>query len=99
MRQSLSIELHRKALTSSATFSLRIVSYHYDLYYPGETTEGRVTRVDRVIHLYKLHGSTNWRRHGSKGSEVVIRHGSPQDTEFGDVMIYPSPLKVTEMNG
>ena len=79
--------------------TLRTESYHYDLYYPGETTEGRVTRVDRVIHLYKLHGSTNWRRHASKGSEVVIRHGSPRDAEYGDVMIYPSPLKVAEMNG
>lgn len=79
--------------------TLRTESYHYDLYYPGETTEGRVTRVDRVIHLYKLHGSINWCRHGAKGSDVLIRHGRPEDTEYGDVMIYPSPLKVTEMNG
>jgi hypothetical protein len=79
--------------------TLRTESYHYDLYYPGETTEGRVTRVDRVIHLYKLHGSINWRRYGVKGSDVIIRHGRPEDTEFGDVMVYPSPLKVTEMNG
>ena len=27
--------------------TLRTESYHYDLYYPGETTEGRVSRVDR----------------------------------------------------
>jgi hypothetical protein len=79
--------------------TLRTESYHYDLYYPGETTEGRVTRVDRVIHLYKLHGSINWRRHSSKGGDVIVRHGSPADAEYGDVMIYPSPLKVTEMNG
>jgi hypothetical protein len=26
--------------------TLRTESYHYDLYYPGETTEGRVSRVD-----------------------------------------------------
>lgn len=79
--------------------TLRTESYHYDLYYPGETTEGRVTRVDRVIHLYKLHGSINWRRHGVKGSDVIIRYGRPEDAEFGDVMVYPSPLKITEMNG
>jgi hypothetical protein len=79
--------------------TLRTESYHYDLYYPGETTEGRVTRVDRVIHLYKLHGSINWRRHSSKGSDVIVRHGSVGDAEYGDVMIYPSPLKLTEMNG
>jgi hypothetical protein len=79
--------------------TLRTESYHYDLYYPGETTEGRVTRVDRVIHLYKLHGSINWRRHSSKGADVIVRHGSAGDAEYGDVMIYPSPLKLTEMNG
>jgi hypothetical protein len=29
----------------------------------------------------------------------MISHTEPADSEFGDVMIYPSPLKVTEMNG
>jgi hypothetical protein len=79
--------------------TLRTESYHYDLYYPGETTEGRVTRVDRVLHLYKLHGSINWRRRSAGASDVAINHGNPDDSEYGDVMIYPSPLKVTEMNG
>jgi hypothetical protein len=32
-------------------------SYEQDLYFPAETTEGRVHRFDRVLHLYKLHGS------------------------------------------
>jgi len=80
--------------------TLRTESYHYDLYYPGETTEGRVSRVDRVLHLYKLHGSTNWRRRHNGPEDVIISHTTPdQDDEYGDVMIYPSPLKVTEMNG
>jgi hypothetical protein len=80
--------------------TLRTESYHYDLYYPGETTEGRVSRVDRVLHLYKLHGSTNWRRRHDGPEDVIISHTAPnQDDEYGDVMIYPSPLKVTEMNG
>jgi hypothetical protein len=80
--------------------TLRTESYHYDLYFPGETTEGRVSRVDRVLHFYKLHGSINWRRrHTSGADDVVISHTTPEDQEFGDVMIYPSPLKVTEMNG
>lgn len=35
-------------------------AYDHDLYFPGDTTEGRVHRLDRVIHLYKLHGSINW---------------------------------------
>jgi len=79
--------------------TLRTESYHYDLYYPGETTEGRVSRVDRVLHLYKLHGSINWRRRSTAASDVMISHGEPAEAEYGDVMIYPSPLKVTEMNG
>lgn len=36
--------------------------YDLDLHYPGEVTEGRVRRYDKVLHLYKLHGSINWRR-------------------------------------
>jgi hypothetical protein len=79
--------------------SLRTESYHYDLYYPGETTEGRVSRVDRVLHFYKLHGSINWRRKRAGPDDIVINNGAPSEDEFGDVMIYPSPLKVTEMNG
>jgi len=79
--------------------TLRTESYHYDLYYPGETTEGRVSRVDRVLHLYKLHGSINWRRRSASTDDVIISHGTPEDHEYGDVMIYPSPLKATEMNG
>ena len=35
-------------------------SYRQDLYFPAETTEGRVHRFDRVAHLYKLHGSIDW---------------------------------------
>ncbi len=81
------------------TRTMRTESYHYDLYYPGETTEGRVSRVDRVLHLYKLHGSINWRRRASPAGDVVISHTEPAEAEYGDVMIYPSPLKVTEMNG
>lgn len=79
--------------------TLRTESYHYDLYYPGETTEGRVSRVDRVLHLYKLHGSINWRRRRSASDDIIISHVQPAEGEYGDVMIYPSPLKVTEMNG
>lgn len=80
--------------------SLRTESYHYDLYFPGETTEGRVSRVDRVLQLFKLHGSINWRRTKATNTlDVVIEYQKPSDEEFGDVMVYPSPLKNTEMHG
>jgi hypothetical protein len=91
--------LYFDGFLGSINRTLRTESYHYDLYYPGETTEGRVTRVDRVLHLYKLHGSINWRRRSTSASDVIINHGSPDEEEYGDVMIYPSPLKATEMNG
>lgn len=78
--------------------TMRTESYHYDLYYPGDTTEGRVSRVDRVLHFYKMHGSINWRRRQTDTTDVSISH-SINEQEYGDVMIYPSPLKVTEMNG
>lgn len=35
--------------------------YGLDIYYPGDTREGRVRRFDKFAHLYKLHGSVNWR--------------------------------------
>lgn len=37
-------------------------AYDLDVHYPGEATEGRVRRYDKFLHLYKLHGSINWRR-------------------------------------
>ena len=70
-------------------------SYDIDFYFPAQTTEGRVHRFDRVIHLYKLHGSLTWQR-----CEPIW--GNPyglyatfyrQKDEIDDVIIYPSPLK------
>ena len=37
-------------------------AYDLDFYYPDQATEGKVRRYDKVVHLYKLHGSTNWRQ-------------------------------------
>ncbi|MCX8112196.1 MAG: hypothetical protein N3E49_03220 [Bacteroidia bacterium] len=39
----------------------RLEVYEQDLYFPVETTEGRIHRFDRVLHLYKLHGSITWK--------------------------------------
>jgi hypothetical protein len=80
--------------------SLRTESYNYDLYFPGDTAEGKVSRVDRVVQFYKMHGSLNWRRNKEGYRlDVIMEDSLPNDSEFGEVMIYPSPLKVTEMNG
>lgn len=42
-------------------------TYDLDFHYPGDVTEGRVRRYDKVVHLYKLHGSINWRRSEGNG--------------------------------
>lgn len=45
--------------------------YGLDIYYPGEVAEGRVRRFDKVVHLYKLHGSIHWQ---VRGDELRARH-------------------------
>jgi len=75
-------------------------SYEQDLYFPAETTEGRVHRFDRVLHLYKLHGSITW-----SGSESTIddpygvQAVSFQSDGTQPLLIYPTPAKYGETLG
>ncbi len=80
---------------------LRPESYNYDLYYPGETTEGKVNRVDRVLQLYKIHGSINWTRVLESADNIFgVKQGFPKEDEIGEtLMIYPSTLKYGETLG
>lgn len=74
--------------------------YEQDLYFPAETTEGRVHRFDRVLHLYKLHGSVTW-----TASEPTLDNPygvqsaafSPEETT--PVLIYPTPAKYGDTLG
>ncbi len=50
--------------------------YNLDFHYPGEATEGRVRRYDKVLQLFKLHGSINWRHSGQSIP------GNPYGIEF-----------------
>jgi hypothetical protein len=34
--------------------------FDFDMYYPGNLTEGKVSRVEKVIKYFKLHGSLTW---------------------------------------
>ena len=52
--------------------------YGLDIYYPGELAEGRVRRFDKLLHLYKLHGSIHWRIEGD--DDVYAHH--PDIREF-----------------
>ncbi|MDI6870228.1 MAG: SIR2 family protein [Bacillota bacterium] len=75
-------------------------SCEQDLYFPAETTEGHVHRFDRVLHLYKLHGSITW-----VASQPAIDNPygvqskpfDPQNTE--PLLIYPTPAKYGETLG
>ena len=51
--------------------------YGLDIYYPGDTREGRVRRYDKFAHLYKLHGSINWRMNAT-GRVVQSNYRSPE---------------------
>jgi hypothetical protein len=80
--------------------TLRPESFDQDLYFPAETTEGRVHRLERVIHLYKLHGSINW-----VGKEcdwdnpygVTATQGEEPPPE--SVLVYPTPSKFGDVLG
>lgn len=69
-------------------------SYDHDLYFPAETTEGRVHRLDRVIHLYKLHGSVSWRSSTPSWSNPYGLQATEDTLEGGEsAVIYPTPAK------
>jgi hypothetical protein len=76
-------------------------SYDLDFYFPAQTTEGRVHRFDRALHLYKLHGSITWHRCAADWENpyglyaTFYNQGAPED----DVQIYPSPLKYGQALG
>lgn len=75
-------------------------SYDHDLYFPAETTEGRVHRLDRVLHLYKLHGSVTWTAGETDWDNPygVRDHGGELPGNF-PVLIYPTPAKWGEALG
>lgn len=75
-------------------------SYQYDLYYPGDVTEGRVNRVDRVLQLYKLHGSIHWQKEKEGSTNLHgIKQNAKSPTDYNDVLIYPSTMKYGETLG
>ncbi|MGB7291028.1 MAG: SIR2 family protein [Thermodesulfobacteriota bacterium] len=78
--------------------SFRPECYNFDFYFPSTSTEGKVHRVDQVIHFYKIHGSINWVRNfyssgNIYGIETQDVKTIEREKKYGDVMIYPTPLK------
>lgn len=75
-------------------------SYDHDLYFPAETTEGRVHRLDRVLHLYKIHGSITWTaKNPALDNPYGVVAGSDIASEDSRVLIYPTPAKFGETLG
>jgi hypothetical protein len=74
-------------------------AYDHDLYFLGDTTEGRVHRLDRVIHLYKLHGSINWVSENSTWDNPYGVSVQEHPAEGSRILIYPTPAKYGEALG
>lgn len=75
-------------------------SYDLDFYFPAQTTEGRVHRFDRALHLYKLHGSITWHRQVANWENPYGLYATfYEETSEEDVLIYPSPLKYGQTLG
>lgn len=82
--------------TTQRTF--RPECYNYDFYFPSTSTEGKVHRVDQVIHFYKIHGSINWvasfdSPENIYGIETKDIKTIEKEEKYRDIMIYPTPLK------
>lgn len=76
-------------------------SYDHDIYFPGDTTEGKVHRLERVLHLYKLHGSLTWRKvEPSWNNPYGVEELPENNTSTSEsVLVYPTPLKYGEVLG
>lgn len=79
--------------TQRRTF--RPESYEQDLYFPAQTTEGQVHRFDRVVHLYKLHGSITWvaDEPSIENPYGVSAASTAKATTRQRLLIYPTPAK------
>lgn len=74
--------------------------YDQDLYFPAQTTEGRVHRLDRVAHLYKLHGSITWfGEEPDWDNPYGVTAASEDRAADGRRLIYPTPAKFGESLG
>jgi hypothetical protein len=70
--------LYSDGFTGTVSRRFNPAAYDVDVYFPGEATEGQVRRFDKYLHLYKLHGSTTWRRReAGAGYEEVAFDSTP----------------------
>lgn len=76
-------------------------SYDLDFYFPAQTTEGKVHRFDRAVHLYKLHGSINWHKCDQDWENPYGLYAALYNANCSqdDVLIFPTPLKYGQILG
>jgi hypothetical protein len=80
--------------------AFRPEAFNYDYYFPASTTEGSVHRLEKVLHLYKLHGSLNWAECASSADNVYGIEQLPDTKgERSRLVVYPRPMKEEETLG
>lgn len=77
--------------------------FDFDMYYPGNMTEGKVRRVEKVIKYFKLHGSLTWVKEQEKPNNIYGLREFPigylreryyeDNSKIGEVIIYPNSYK------
>jgi hypothetical protein len=80
---------------------LALSSYENDLYAVQPSTRGSLLRVHDLLHLYKLHGSVNWRaqRSPSEFGTLRIVQAATRPSPDNLAVIYPTPTKEVDVLG
>jgi hypothetical protein len=65
-------------------------NFQYDVVHRNSNGDGGGQYLTGVFHLYKLHGSVDWERHGP--SQIVRKAGPCTDSESA-VIVYPASAK------
>ena len=80
-------------------------TFNYDIFYPGNTTAGKVQRIEKVVRYFKLHGSISWVNdsqhtpsniYGIEEMPIeLIKRKAKEDNDslYGNLMIYPTAVK------
>lgn len=80
--------------------AFRPEAFNYDYYFPASTTEGNVHRLEKVVHLYKLHGSLNWAECATSAENIFGIEQVPDSDAVRDrLVVYPRPMKEEETLG
>jgi len=92
--------LYIDGFVGNVTRMFKPEAYNYDYYFPATTTEGKVHRLDKVIHLYKLHGSLNWVECEPNSRNIFGIEQRSGKVEYNQsLLIYPQPMKEEETLG